>query len=478
MMALLLMAGFYGFALTIACALLWAPFAEAQYLHRLDGRLAIFCIGGGLTILWALLPRADRFEAPGPRLTPSTAPHLFAIIEEVAQATDQPRPEEVYLLNDVNAFVTHRGGVMGFGSRRVMGVGLPLVRGLSIAELRSVIAHEFGHYVNGDVTLGPWIHKTRAAIGRTLAGVSGRRMLEELFNWYGRMFMRMTMQISREQEFVADATAARIAGTGPAISALRRVEVIALAYASYIEREVMPVVRAGFLPPVSEGFDLYLNQPNNRSTFHTAAENAALRDEVADFDSHPPMADRVAALERISAVAHRRTGDPIAPVLKDPDRHATALLEHAFGRDHLRTLKAITWAEVGAKVYGESWRAATKRHTKWLGTVSADRIPSDQAWFRLEGAKLVAGTPFQDTPPEYQAAVAENVLICAVGAALLGAGWTVETSPGCPVVVVRGDARFDVREAILKLSAGSMNADEWTAACTSMGIAAVPLAAS
>src|SRR6185436_7660011 len=185
-----------------------------------------------------------------PRLTPSTAPQLFTMINDVAAKTSQPRPEDVYLLNQVNAFVTHRGGFMG--------IGLPLIKGLSPAELRSVIAHEFGHYVSGDVALGPWIYKTRAAIGRTLTTL-GDSILTKAFAWYARMFMRMTMQISREQEFVADATAARVAGTASTINALKRVDVIAPAYSSYLQNEVLPVLRAGFLPPITEGFDQYIN---------------------------------------------------------------------------------------------------------------------------------------------------------------------------------------------------------------------------
>jgi len=147
-LALLLMVGFYVFALAIAGALLWVPYAEVTYMERVNGRLTLFCLIGGLTILWSIVPRIDKFEAPGPRLTPANAPQLFTMINDVAKATSQPRPEEVFLLADVNAFVSSRGGMMGFGSRRVMGIGLPLIKGLSPAELRSVIAHEFGHYVS------------------------------------------------------------------------------------------------------------------------------------------------------------------------------------------------------------------------------------------------------------------------------------------------------------------------------------------
>ena len=337
-MALFLMVGFYGFSLAIAGGLLWVPYASYTYLERVDGRIALFCIIGAATILWALVPRIDKFEAPGPRLTPTTAPYLFSIIEEIAKATKQPRPEEVYLLGEVNAFVTQRGGFMGFGSRRVMGVGLPLLKALSPAELRSVIAHEFGHFVSGDVALGPWIYKTRAAIFRALEGLSGN-ILQGLFNWYGRMFMRMTMQVSREQEFVADATAARVAGVAPAVSALKRVEFIAPAYGSYINNEVMPVLSAGFLPPMVEGFDRYLADPDMAKVFHDYASQA-LGTEVGEYDSHPPTLERIAALQRIKQPPKENPKDATAVMLKEPERHIRALMEHMYGREQHREAEA------------------------------------------------------------------------------------------------------------------------------------------
>ena len=100
-------------------------------------------------------------------------------------------PTEVYLVADVNAFVTTRGGFMGFGSRRVMGLGLPLLQTLGVRELRAVLAHEFGHYHGGDTKLGPWIYKTRAAIGRTLQGLAGySAMLQKPCSCASRMRSR------------------------------------------------------------------------------------------------------------------------------------------------------------------------------------------------------------------------------------------------------------------------------------------------
>src|SRR6187455_2643203 len=112
--AVLLMVGIYAFAIAIAGALLFVPYAEVAYSEHINGRLTLFCLVGGVSILWSILPRADKFEPPGPRLTPSNAPQLFTMINDVAAKTSQPRPEDVFLLNQVNAFVTHRGGFMGF----------------------------------------------------------------------------------------------------------------------------------------------------------------------------------------------------------------------------------------------------------------------------------------------------------------------------------------------------------------------------
>jgi hypothetical protein len=65
LLALALMVGFYVFALAVAGTLLWVPYAEVMYLDRINGRLTQFCVVGGLTILCSILPRVDKFKAPG-----------------------------------------------------------------------------------------------------------------------------------------------------------------------------------------------------------------------------------------------------------------------------------------------------------------------------------------------------------------------------------------------------------------------------
>jgi heat shock protein HtpX len=233
--------------------LLWLAYADATFAQRAHGRFILFCVVAAGSVLWAIVPRPDRFEPPGPRVHKMEEPELFAALEEVAQKTGQEMPAEVYLVNDVNAFVTSRGGIMGFGSHRVMGLGLPLMQAVSVQEFKAILAHEFGHYHGGDVALGPWIYKTRAAIGRTINQLD-EHILQFIFLWYGKLFLRVTHAVSRNQEFVADEVAAQAAGAGVMISGLRTVHATSVAYQSYMQQELAPVLQSGYLPPVSAGF--------------------------------------------------------------------------------------------------------------------------------------------------------------------------------------------------------------------------------
>src|SRR5690349_15531959 len=136
-LAIALMIGFYLLAFGIAGLLFWIPYAEWRYLERVDIRLAIGCVLSGMALLGSVIPRKDVFNPPGPRLEDRDHPKLFAMLREVASATGQPMPADVYLLNQVNAFVTARGGRMGVGGVRVMGIGLPLIQALSVDGLRA-----------------------------------------------------------------------------------------------------------------------------------------------------------------------------------------------------------------------------------------------------------------------------------------------------------------------------------------------------
>jgi len=114
-----------------------------------------------------VVPRREKFEPPGTPLDRDTHPLLFAELDDIADSLNEPLPGEVYRIGQGNAFVADRGGILGFGSRRIIAVGLPPLPVLNISEFRGVVAHEFGQYDSGDTSIGPWVYKTQAAMIRT-----------------------------------------------------------------------------------------------------------------------------------------------------------------------------------------------------------------------------------------------------------------------------------------------------------------------
>jgi Zn-dependent protease with chaperone function len=477
LMALVLMLGFYALALAISGALLWIPYAEVAYLGRIHPKLALACIVAAGGVLWAIVPRPDRFEPPGPQLTRANAPALFVLIDQIARSTSQVGPSEVYLLNDVNAFVTQRGGVMGVGSRRVMGVGLPLVAHLTPAELAAVIAHEFGHYVSGDVGLGPWIYKTRGAIIRAVAATH-ETWLAVPFRVYAQLFLKTTLAVSREQEFVADRTAAAVAGREAAASALRRVATLAPAYDDYLQTELRPLVQAGCLPPVAAGFDRYLRHPRIAALMQTAASDRTTGAEVGEYDTHPPMADRIAALERLPRSTPAVSVASQGAVLTELDRHAKALMRYTLGAETMSRLKPITWGEAGEAVYARRWRETAEHFAEWLGARTVDGMPAGRKAFMQLGSALVEKREVDVTADDCVAR-AGYVLTAALGAALLRAGWVLETGPGQPLEVVKGGERLDPGMVMARLAEEESGAaEEWRATCERLELVGWPLASS
>ena len=307
-LAIGLMIGFYMLAIVMAGTLLYIPYAAWMYAGKLHANLVFFCALGAGTILWAILPRRDQFVPPGPRLHPEDHPKLFEVLAGIAKATQQEMPSEVYLTAEVNACVLDRGGIMGFGNRRVMGLGLSLLQVLSVSQLRAVLAHEFGHFHSGDTKLGPWIYSTRAAIGRTLAALAEcSSLLQKPFLWYGKSFLRITHTISRGQEFTADALAAHTVGTRSLIEGLKLTYGAANAFESYWFDEVAPMLRYGFHPPLAEGFRRYLASPRIAAAISTGLDRELAEGETNLYDTHPPLRARIAALEPQSDVETPRS---------------------------------------------------------------------------------------------------------------------------------------------------------------------------
>ncbi|WP_329064931.1 M48 family metallopeptidase [Streptomyces sp. NBC_01429] len=340
--ALALLAGFHLLGFVVLATLAgadyalfrWAPASLAVKLTVVSLLLAIPVVRG----MFMLGGRGPDDYPSGLPADPDTEPELWRTVRELAEQVGTRAPDAIVLTAEVNAAVTEEARLLGLlPGRRLLFLGVPLLQGLDQAQLRSVVAHELGHYSNSDTRLGPAIRRgrdqmlgtirdfearadrtrdkerarqerrneKRAAKGRSAREVDPGgagftyRALARLYTGYAKLSLRATLADARRQEYAADATAARIAGRDATAAALREIPVLDSAHGFYLRSYALMGTDSGLLPPrgaVFGGFGELLSA--------RALQLLPLRDELPDeqvspYDSHPPVADRVRRIEEL-----------------------------------------------------------------------------------------------------------------------------------------------------------------------------------
>lgn len=283
-------------------------------------------------------------------------PKLFAMIREVVQKAGTDFPKKVYLSSEVNASVFYSSSFwsMFLPVRKNLHIGLGLVNSVTTDELRSIIAHEFGHFSQRSMKVGSYVYNVNYIIHNMLYDnegynnfvdrlaringwmslpVIGSVKLVQAIQWVLKKVYRVVnlnyRALSREMEFHADEVAARIAGPTAIATSLPRLELAADAQAevlSYynikVEEHLRPATifplhlfvmqqRAGRMEiPLSNGLPLITPEYNKRFN------NTRLKFDD-NWATHPSNEDRIARVQGL--------GLPERPV---DHTHAMTLLEN------------------------------------------------------------------------------------------------------------------------------------------------------
>lgn len=470
-LAILLMVGFYVLGIVIAGILLYIPYAEWTYAGRLHAKIAIFCVIGAGIILISLIPRRNKFVQPGPQLKESEHPHLFAEIKKVAELTGQDMPGEVYLITNVNAWVSEYKGAFGLGRKRIMGLGLTLLQILDVSEFRAILAHEFGHYYSGDTRLAPLVYRTRSTIERTLQGLSEHSsMLQKPFFVYGKMFLKVSHSVSRAQEHTADRLAARIAGTSSFISGLTKIHAASMAFDPYWKEELAPVLGSGFLPPIADGFNRFIKAQNISKVIAENIQKQLENPESDPYSTHPPLKNRIDALKAIQENEPEKSNHVMAiSLIENLPEVEKQLLTFIADEKRVASLKTIEWNETAEKVYIPFWESVMQGQTIGL----KDLTPIDIPKVAKNVSSFAEGLKVKSDEKIPHAALADKVIGAALAFILYKKGWSVNALPGEPVVLTNGDLFFEPFTVLSDFSSGKLKEDEWAELCRNAGIDAV-----
>ena len=422
-----------------------------------------------------MLPRPDKFVPPGPELTSEKHPKLFRELRLIASAMKQSMPAHVYLTAEMNAWVSHRGGVMGIGSRRVMGLGLPLLKILSVSELRAVLAHEFAHYRGGDTALAPWVYKTRTALTRTLDNL-GSGIIQIPFVLYSRLFLRITHAVSRQEEYAADARAAQFVGISAIGSSLQKIHWATIAFDAYWKTELAPILSAGFRPPIADGFSEFLSSEQiAQGTAEILAEELS-NSSHDPYDTHPSLKERIEALGRDRNPA-RDDGTNAISLLSFSPAIEGEILQVLFGPQVAEPFREIEWKDALSLVYVPAWIQQTAEHAEALAGIQLKNLPDVMKQLAQVSSRFKIRLGAHVSDKNKNPAVAA-IIGAALAVVLTDRGFPTTCELGSPIHMQIGDTDVMPLSIPSDLSTGKMAVETWLDLCERNELSEVDLGAA
>lgn len=316
-----------------------------------------------------------RVAPDGIALSASESPDLFAMVDRVRCATGGPPIHAIRLTDQMNAAITQEARFVIVGARNTLYLGLPLLQALTPDEVAGVIAHEFGHFVGKHGHSSGFVYRIRrrwAQIAERMPDGIVSGLLRRFFRWYGPWFASYSFVLARQQEYEADAVAARATSAETIANALIRITVQSVRYGSAwsaiwsqsVERDDPPAS-----PHDTAASVFQMEDDADRDVL-----DRELRAEADLDDTHPTLAQRLHALGRSAtlppplatpAVTLLGPALPLATTQFDAEWHdwADDVWKHDYRERQEERAEQAALAE--RITVGETEREALYRHA-WL----------------------------------------------------------------------------------------------------------------
>ena len=347
--AVALLAGFYVLVAVITAVTVAADFLLVRYGHSGGAKAAGVATIAVIAMLRGalLVGRRPADPEPGVEISAADEPALWHAVAALARQARTRVPDEIRLVADVNAAVSEETRMLGLiAGRRRLYVGVPLLLSLTVDELRAVLCHELGHYSGAHTRLGGITYRGRISLNRTIAHLQGHAAVRSVFSLYAALFFRVSFAVSRRQELEADATAVAVAGRRAMAEALRKSRTSAAAWKFYVDSYCPLIPLAGARPPdLFAGYYALLREPGRQRMF---ARMLSVPEKRTPLDSHPSMADRLTAIERLPDPALRPDTRPALRLLASPDRAARATQSTMLTPEAQR-LPERDWPEIAGR---------------------------------------------------------------------------------------------------------------------------------
>ena len=287
-------------------------------------------------------------------VTRSHQPELFNMIDEIVKETKVQAPKKVFLSPEVNASVSYNSifWSMFLPVKKNLTIGMGLINSTSAGELRTVLAHEFGHFSQRSMKVGGYVNQAEKIIFETVYNnkdyenfiieFSGGNVFFKIFGLISVSFINAFQYIlksisnflfknhaslQREMEYHADAISTFITNPEEQISSLLRLELsdVALTYTLnfYIENNQKYLPKNIYKNQVSlmKIFSERNNHPYVNGLPQIDLEDLTRynksRIEIEDqWASHPDIAKRVERIKRNESQNTSRDHRPAGEIIK------------------------------------------------------------------------------------------------------------------------------------------------------------------
>ena len=300
-----LLAGFFAVAWSqVVAALLAVLLVLAQLPGTAAVRVAIPLAVATGGLLWYATVRALRLRRPTPAgvvVTRQDAPALWAMLDEAASAAAVAPPDAVTVVAGATAALVEHAELAGLrAGRRELFLGLPLLQACDEASLRAAVAHELAHGTPLVGRFAPMAYRGRTALARIVPRIPRRNPAGLLLRAYATWYRRVDAPFARAQELAADRIAASFAGPRAAATVLRDGPALDRAQQLFHAEYLSPGWQAGYVPEDVFGGFLRVLAARADDVALLRAQNPA---PAGEWDAHPPLAERLAALAEFAAAA-------------------------------------------------------------------------------------------------------------------------------------------------------------------------------
>jgi Zn-dependent protease with chaperone function len=292
------------------------------------GMLSLFFVKGLFKV------RRDDFRRYF-EVTQADQPRLFAFIRRVCREAGAPAPARVYVGTEANAMVAYDTSLLALvvPPEKHLVIGLGLVNAVTLTEFKAIMAHEFGHFSQRALGLGPytatatrvlwdvvyardrwddWLGRwcrTDPRLSFPAWGVWGTVwVLRHLLGGVFRAVLSVDMSLRRELEFNADDVAVSLAGSDAVPHCLHR-SGQAIEDLSAAGRALQTAAEQGLI---------------SRDLFHHQTAARTRRERLSNTTAAPPVGPRACVFSTNSPAEFLSPPDWQRTHPTNPEREANA----------------------------------------------------------------------------------------------------------------------------------------------------------